>query len=374
MRTYGALFLLLVPATAWAQVPKLTITRASLQEAIDGIREKSRVPAIGAAIVTSEGVHAIAVTGVRKLGTKVKVAEDDLWHIGSDSKAFTATMLMVLAEKKLIDLDATLEDTFPKLKRRMNEKYRKVTLDQVLRHKGGLVDNLPGRWRGINQTMSLPAQRQQAVRIGLGLKPAAEPGEKAAYSNLGFVLATAAAEERTKKPYEVLVRERVFAPLGIKDAGFGPAGTPGRLDQPLLHDKRGVSREPLAVNDNPAVMTPSTRLHMSLRSWGLFVQDQLLGARGKGKLLSSEGYKKLHTAAKGDLYGPGGWAVEANAEVGAYLSHDGSNGGNYVRAIILPKIDVAILIVTNIGPDPGKNAVQASTLAIMPRLFAKPGK
>jgi CubicO group peptidase (beta-lactamase class C family) len=366
--------LALLPALAWGQAPpEPKVTRAALQEAVDAVRKATRVPALGAAIVTSKGMHCVAVSGTRKILTKAPlVTVDDQWHLGSDSKAFTAMLLEILAEKGALKTTATMEELFPKSAKKMQEAYRKVTLDDLLRHRGGLPANLSSKpnW-GLPATLSLPAQRLEAAARGLALKPAAEPGEKHHYSNLGYVVAAAAAEQATKQPYEKLIQERVFTPLGIKDAGFGPMGTPGKLDQPLQHDAKGVPREPLPVNDNPAVMTPATRIHMSLGSWALFLQDHLAGARGKGKLLSSAGYKRLQTPEKGEGYTRGGWVVESDGGVLIY-THDGSNAGNYCRAVFIPYIDFGLLIVTNVGPKPGKDAVDSLMEKVKAIQFARP--
>ncbi len=367
-------WLILLPACVWGQAPPAPkITKAELQEVVDAVRKATRVPALGAAVVTSKGLHCVAVTGTRKILTKAPlVTEDDLWHLGSDSKAFTAMLLAILAEKDVLKPQKTMEELFPKAAKKMQEGYRKITLDDLLRHKGGLPANLSSRpgW-GLPTTLALPAMRQEAAARGLALKPAAEPGEKYHYSNLGYVIAAAAAEAATRTPYEKAVKDRVFTPLGIKDAGFGPMGTPGRLDQPLQHDSKGVAREPLAVNDNPAVMTPATRIHMSLGSWALFIQDHLAGARGKGKLLSAEGYKRLHTPAKGEGYTPGGWLVRAEGGGVLVYTHDGSNAGNYCKAAFVPNLDWGILIVTNIGPKPGQDACDTVMQRLIPLVVGK---
>ena len=59
---------------------------------LKNIRQKYRVPAIAGAIVTSKGTVTVGVAGVRKRGTKIAVTLDDRWHLGSDTKAMTATL------------------------------------------------------------------------------------------------------------------------------------------------------------------------------------------------------------------------------------------------------------------------------------------
>lgn len=67
---------------------------------LDAIRLKHSFPALGGAIVTSHGLQAAGVAGVRKAGADVAATVDDLWHLGSDTKAMTAVVIAKLVEQK----------------------------------------------------------------------------------------------------------------------------------------------------------------------------------------------------------------------------------------------------------------------------------
>ena len=73
--------------------------------------------------------------------------------------------------------------------------------------------------------------------------PSARPGTSI-YSNVGYALAGLMAEQVTGHSWEDLMRKRVFEPLGMLSAGFGPPGHAGRVDQPWGHQpigKRGAA-------------------------------------------------------------------------------------------------------------------------------------
>lgn len=341
--------------------PRISLDR--LKEIVSQARNKHKVPAMAAAVVTSKGVHAMTWLGVRKNGVAVQVTAEDRWHLGSDTKAFTAVLLAVLAEQGKIDLDAPLPEALPALAPTIPAAYKEVTLNQTLRHRSGLPSNLPNWW-AVPAAAGLTEQRLQAVKRGLAMKPAARPGAEYSYSNLGYVLAGAAAERAGGGTWEQLLEKHVLKPLDITDFGFGAAGTVGKVEQPLLHDKKGKPVEPSLKADNPPVMGPAGRLHLSLKDWARFAQDQLAGARGKGKLLKPEGYRRLHTAEKGETYTPGGWILETSAGF-PLLTHDGSNGGGYVSAALMPTLDVAVLVVCNQGPKAGESACKEAMLATL---------
>jgi CubicO group peptidase (beta-lactamase class C family) len=350
---------LLLASLARAQgpiAPRISLDR--LKEIVGDARKKHKVPAMAAAVVTSKGIHAMTWLGVRKNGVAVGVTEDDKWHLGSDTKAFTAMLLAVLAEQGKLDLDDPLAKA---LGVTVPAAYKEVTLSQVMRHRGGLPHNLTNWW-SISTTDKLHAQRMQAVKRGLALKSAAKPGEETLYSNLGYIALGAAAERAGGGTWEELVEKHVLKPLEIKDFGYGAAGTVGKIDQPLLHDPKGKPGEPTLKADNPPVMGPAGRLHMSLKDWAKFAQDQLAGAQGKGKLLKPEGYKKLHAPEAGDTYTLGGWYFE-KADGFPVLINQGSNGGGYASAALMPTLDIGVLVVCNQGPKPGEAACKEAMMA-----------
>jgi CubicO group peptidase (beta-lactamase class C family) len=83
---------------------------------------------------------------------------------------------------------------------------------------------------------SVREQRAAAARAYL-TKPVASKVGEFAYSNLGYIIAGAIAEARTGKSWEQLIRELVFEPLGIRNAGFGAPGRSGRFDEPYGHEE-----------------------------------------------------------------------------------------------------------------------------------------
>lgn len=344
------------------------VVLAELEKAL----KKHDVPALGAAIVSSRGVETLAVAGVRKRGSDVKVTKDDRFHIGSDTKAMTATLIALLVHDKLLSYDTTMEKAFPELAGTMNDAYKKVTLEQLLTHRAGLPANLEIKsWSGVVKD-PVRRQRQETAAKALAEKPEVEPGKKFLYSNVGYVLAAAMAERAGKASWEELMERRVFRPLKMTSVGYGPMATPGKTDQPWSHGEKGKPIDPGSpppVSDNPPVMGPAGLVHCSLADWAKFLADQLKGARGKDGLLPAAAYRKLHTAAhKGEDYSPGGWKLLLNKEEVLGLAHDGSNGYNYATAVLFPGLDLAVVVDCNQGGDRGKEATVQVREALLERI------
>jgi CubicO group peptidase (beta-lactamase class C family) len=79
------------------------------------IRQKFNVPGMAAAVVTSEGIKLVGAVGVRKRGTETPVTLSDLWHLGSDGKAMTSTLIARLVERGMLKWNSTIAEVFPEL-------------------------------------------------------------------------------------------------------------------------------------------------------------------------------------------------------------------------------------------------------------------
>ena len=131
----------------------------------------------------------------------------------------------------------------------------------------------------------------------LANKPDNPPGKKYVYSNVDSTIAAAMAEKKTGATWEDLVKREVFEPLALKSAGFGPPKSPdGSLPQPRGHRPYLGAKIPASdTMDNSNIIAPSGAVHMTLADLATYANEHLRGQLGKGKLLSAETYKLLHT-------------------------------------------------------------------------------
>ncbi|SDE80237.1 CubicO group peptidase, beta-lactamase class C family [Massilia sp. PDC64] len=146
-------------------------------------------------------------------------------RIGSTSKQFTAMAVLLLADEGRVDLDAPLRDYLPELPRYPVEP----TVRQVLQHLGGIRDHVSDGMLVDGGRSVKPAGwawrhlvRQDALN---GL-----PGQRWMYSNGGYHLLSLLAERAGGRPFAELLRDRLFAPLGMHDTALVPSDlaiTPG---------------------------------------------------------------------------------------------------------------------------------------------------
>jgi len=287
---------------------------APLADVLEPIRAKHKLPALAAAVVLKGQVVALDAVGVRKAGTDVAVTRDDQFHIGSCTKAMTATLVGLLVEQGKLKWETTLAEALPGLAEAMHPDFRPVTIRQLLCHRGGVHPNLPeGKsWADAAQGDTPREQRAHFARAHLTQPPAYRPGTKYQYSNAGYGIVGAVLEQLTDTPFETLMRTRLFEPLGMASAGFGAMGTPGKADQPWQHrvNERGeaVAIEPGPRSDNPDPLGPGGKVHCSLADWAKFVMEHLPTSPRSPRLLKPETLATLHEPPEGGVYALG-WNV-----------------------------------------------------------------
>ena len=323
------------------------------------IRTKHHVPAMAAALVTSKGLVAVGVVGLRKRGTGISATLNDRWHLGSATKAMTATLVAKLVEQRRLKWESTVAEIFPDLAVGSNPEVRCITVLQLLSHRSGLNPNLDLAVYGAADGVK---ERLRLVKEELSKAPPHKPGAHYEYSNLGYAIVGAITEKVTGKSWERAMRDEVFGPLGMRDVGYGGTGTLGQVDQPWGHTENG---EPVSGNgpdmDNPPVLDPAGRVHCTIQDWAKFIADQLRGARGGPGLLQPASYQKLHTPPFGGEYALGWLAVERAWGGGTVLNHNGDNTMNFANVWVAPLRDFAVLVCVN---QSGRTGFQASDEAV----------
>ncbi|MDA7881168.1 beta-lactamase family protein [Akkermansiaceae bacterium] len=304
--------------------------------------EEGKIPGLGQIQFTSDAIAKPSFAGTLHVDSKDAPGEGSQWHIGSDAKAMTATLIARLVEKKKLKWDSTMEDLFPGEAKKFHPDARKITITQLLSHTAGLPANVTNDYRIASHKKG--ARGNKKLRLELFLKALEEkPGEGYLYSNLGFIGAGAIAGKLLNTTWEKAMEQEVFKPLGIKSVGYGaPEGR-----KVVRGHFNGQATPTGYEGDNPAIYGPAGGLHLSLNDWALFAQDQLKGHLGNGKLLKPESYQKLHTPVTNQY--ALGWGVAKNSEGKVVrLAHDGSNTMWHARVIIDLRKKTGICLVANV--------------------------
>lgn len=352
-------FVFALPFLAGAAPPPTAAVLASRV-----LKDRS-IPAVGVVLIRHGRIADEAVVGVRARDNPVPVRKTDLWHIGSDEKAMTATMIARLVERGTLAWETPLRQLIPELANSMRAEYRNVDLVELFAHRAGLQDLIDSDYYDslYRDRRPMHAQRVDYVKMALSWPPAYPPGTDVKYSNRGTVIAALAAEDRTRLSYEALMRREVFGPLGMKSPTFDPP-VRGEL---AGHD--GETPKYGLKADNPRVDAPAGEVRMTLDDWARFAIDQMKGDHGRGGLLSKSTYLLLHTGQKGTVYGLG-WGVRPSLDGvnGRFLTHSGSNGYWFARIVLAPDKENGLLVVTNSGSDAAQMRIMDAEAEVVPML------
>jgi D-alanyl-D-alanine carboxypeptidase len=150
--------------------------------------------------------------GMADRGLSVANRPDTKFNIGSIGKAFTRAAVMDLVRAGRLSLSDTVKKLLPETRIPSAEK---ISIEMLLEMTSGLGDIFgeqydaapKDRLRSLQDF--LPLFETNALRFA--------PGTGRAYSNAGYVVLGLVIERASGKPYWDFVRERIFAPAGMKD-------------------------------------------------------------------------------------------------------------------------------------------------------------
>ncbi|MBL9139543.1 MAG: beta-lactamase family protein [Verrucomicrobiales bacterium] len=341
-----------------------------LNPLLEPIRAANKVPALACAVVISNKMVGLGAVGFRKSGvTSAPVTVQDKWHQGSLTKSMTATLAAILVQEGKIRWTATLEEVFPDWAGRMNVGWRGATLEQLASNRGGAPGDLgpSGIWAQLWNFAGTPREGRRLLLEKLTvLPPARAPGTGYEYSNAGFALAGHMLETVTGTPWEDLLRQRLFVPLGMSSAGYGVPATPRYVDQPWGHQFTGgqaVPVEPGTSADNPPAIGPAGTVHCTVIDLARYAGFHAAAHHRELGLLPVSAMLKLHTAYPNNASYAHGW-IEVDrpwAAPGKAYTHNGSNLQWFSVIWFAPAKEFAVVALCNVASGSGANPGATAT-------------
>ncbi|HEY4459503.1 MAG TPA: serine hydrolase domain-containing protein [Pseudonocardiaceae bacterium] len=154
-----------------------------------------------------------------------KVAPDPhaKFRIGSNTKAFTATVLLQLEAEHKLSLDDTVDHWLPGVVNQNGNDGTKITVRELLNHTSGIPDYATGQAMldyGANLNPNEQHTPQQLVDLAIANKPTSAPGAAFNYSNTNYVLAGMVIKAVTGNDPATEIQNRIITPLGLHDTTF----------------------------------------------------------------------------------------------------------------------------------------------------------
>ncbi len=206
----------LAPPTAFAAARPDTVQQGLEVLVRDG------QPAALATVQDRAGRSRTYTAGVGDLATGAKVPRDGQIRIGSNTKTFTAVVVLQLVGEGKVDLDADVDTYLPGLVRGDGIDGRHITVRQLLQHTSGLPEY--GTHIRDDEMVHRYFEARDLVDIALRHKAEFAPGKKWSYSNTNYVLAGLIAQKVTGRPLAEEIDRRIVRPLGLRHTYFPAPG------------------------------------------------------------------------------------------------------------------------------------------------------
>ena len=318
----------------------------SLKEKLTELATELEVPGVVAGVVRGGEVET-ACFGVTNLEHPLPVDEATLFQFGSTGKTLTATALMVLAEKGLVDLDAPVRSYLPELALKDEDVAAKVTVLQLLNHTAGWMGDV------FEDTGDGDDALEKYVAHMATLPQVTPLGASVSYNNASLSLAGHVIARVHGTTYEQAVKELVLEPLGLTHT-FAFA-----KDIMTMRFASGHNRQ----EDGSITVTRPWAIPRSATPAGGFtatIGDQLQWARfhlGQygDEVLSAEARTRMQQptaampgSALGDAVGVSWLLQEVDGEI--VVGHGGTTHGQHSDFAMVPARDFGFVCMTNCGP------------------------
>ncbi len=350
---------LLLSLALAASLPASAADPSPFAPMLDNTVEHHHLPGIAMAVVDNGQVVFTGTRGERRAGSGEPIDADTLFKIASNSKAMTAAVLARLVDRGLLAWDDPVTKYLPQF--RMHDPWvtEHMQVRDLLIHNSGLG-------LGAGDLMLWPepnAFTRADIIAGLEhLKPVTSFRSGYAYDNLMYVVAGEVAAAAGGKPYDQLLREEVFIPLGMSrcQAGMWSLAKVGNVAQPHAPREGGN----LLVNADTDIAPDLTSMaaggiRCSLRDMTRWMQVLLDPSLVPGWLSDTQ-RRALWTAhmpmplgerqrrwdnAHFSAYGYG-WRL-SDMDGQWKVAHTGTLSGMYSSLALLPDRKVGVVILIN---------------------------
>jgi D-alanyl-D-alanine carboxypeptidase len=293
--------------------------------------------------------------GVRDIGAKAAVTPQTMFAIGSVTKQFTCSALMMLVEEKKLSLSDPVAKYFPNLTR-----AKDIALIDLGGHLSGYRDYYPLDF--VDREMAKPATADQIITEYATRQLDFAPRSKYSYSNTGFLILGRVIETVSGEPFGAFITKRIVTPLKLSRTSYEPAWAGDMA--------RGYTSFAFA-DPVPAVPEAASWAGMAgaiwstpndLLTWDLALVDHTL--------ISPTSYATLATAqrltdGRSSGYGCGESVNDRGPTV--VLSHGGAVSGFVAQNTVIPATKSAVVLLSNTDFSPIGALNQELVSTLMPR-------
>ncbi|WP_039628639.1 serine hydrolase domain-containing protein [Streptomyces sp. 769] len=288
----------------------------------------------GAGILAGSGTDFWTYSaGTAVINTNTPIRPVDHYRIGSQTKSFTAAVVMQLVDEGKVSLDAPIEKYLPGVVDGNGYDGNTITVRQLLQHTSGIPTNTTtAPEANPDGTFTLAA----LVRDGLKHPPASAPGAEWHYSNTNYEILGLLIEKVTGSPVAQVITSRIIQPLNLTQTTFPAAGNRA-VAEPAVHGYNGVRIGPfffwtdVLTAFEPSIYSTAGAMISTEQDISTFYQA-LIGGRVVSPASLAE-MKKARDIAPGLGYGLG--LIKHPLPCGGVAwGHDGDVTGYYTQTMV----------------------------------------
>lgn len=314
-----------------------------LQALVEREMERWKVPGVSIALRDGDTVstHTFGVTSVE---TEQPVTPGTVFQIGSITKVYTATLLMMLVDEGAIDLDTPVVGYVPDLQLADAEALSTITMRHLLTHTAGIYGDLFA-----DTGLGDDALARSIATFG-SLRQLTRPGELWTYCNSGFYLAGHVIATLSGRPYETVMRERLIEPLGMERSfmfAHEAITYPLAVGHQSTDTGATVARDYTLARNVAAAGAVISTAEDVMKFAALHLEN---GMVGETRLLSEAATREMRTpqvpaAVFCDYWGLG-WMVRRVGDTDV-VEHGGTTNGQQAWLTVVPGQDFAVTVLTN---------------------------
>jgi D-alanyl-D-alanine carboxypeptidase len=360
----GALPSMVVPANgatpARAGIP--VVVRASLRSELNNYlstrASAEHISAVSLAVTFSGSRPGIDMAvGRNRYGAGSVVSPDELWQIGSNTKAFTSVLMLQLEAEHKLSIDDTLGKWLPQY-----PAWSAVTVKQLLDMTSGIPDYTTSNAAYWNDVAAMPNRkfsRSQLVSYVTSLAPT----HGYSYSNTNYILAQMIIQRASGESYGRLLREKIFEPFGLRNTFYSghdyPSSVTARMPAgywyvpavPVMQPQVGKDQRRLTVSwAQGAGAIVSSLLDLGKWDHELYT-GQVLPARQQRELTSLISMATAQPIATTTLSDPDGYGLGVNQitnkALGTLWYYEGETQGYRVVNMYVARSGTAIAVGVN---------------------------
>jgi D-alanyl-D-alanine carboxypeptidase len=344
--------------------------RAAMQQALNSYvttyAKPEHISAVSLSVSLPGAPQNINLTaGQRSWQSGGPVATDDLWQIGSNTKAFTAAALLQLEAEGKLTIDQTVGDWLPQY-----PAWKSVTIRRLLDMTSGIqgYDNVPAMaeaWTTIHRRFT----PEQLVGFADPIYPnAPKPTHGWNYSNTNYMLAGMIIERASGHSYGDEIKRRFFVPLGLTNTFYSPNVYPKSVTDRMVSGywaNTGPGNEALArfLNQDMRLSDMSwagaaggiVSTPEDLTRWAhALYKGDMFAAKQRGELMSIVSIKNGQPIAVTSSSDPQGFGLgvgqASRPKLGRYWYYQGETLGYRTVYVWFPKSDVVLAVGVNSQP------------------------